>query len=237
MSISMEDSRVVEEDDEFLYEEDESCVNSGLQHSTTPAPPLPTPGPPLPSRTLRPSGLGVSEVVEPKKIVQEKATLEFQPQETSTPHTTPRKSFSRTIDSSSVGPPPLMMSMDTDADTSAEAGEDTIDEDPLYDSMVNENELESPIAKKTDPINSSAKVKCSCDFYSNSYEMSNFSYSGAECACRPLWLALEEGEFVQGKQSVLGARLCRHHLPLHRAKGHAGEGGDLPGRWSQTDAA
>ena len=158
MSISMEDSRVVEEDDEFLYEEDESCVNSGLQHSTTPAPPLPTPGPPLPSRTLRPSGLGVSEVVEPKKIVQEKATLEFQPQETSTPHTTPRKSFSRTIDSSSVGPPPLMMSMDTDADTSAEAGEDTIDEDPLYDSMVNGDEPESPVTPKTDPISSAAKV-------------------------------------------------------------------------------
>ena len=159
MSISMEDSRVVEEDDEFQYEEDECYENSGMgQPTTTPAPSLPTAGPPLPSRAPRPSGLGVSEVVEAQKGDQVHPTLEFQPQETSTPHTTPRKSFSKTIDRS-VGPPPLMMSMDTDPDTSAEAGDDTIDEDPLYDSMVNESEPESPISVKTDPINSAAKVK------------------------------------------------------------------------------
>ena len=161
MSISMEDSRVVEEDDEFLYEEDECYENSGMhQTTTTTSPPLPTVGPPLPSRAPRPSGLGVSEVVDSQKKVEQvqAPTLEFQPQETSTPHTTPRKSFSKTIERS-VGPPPLMMSMDTDPDTSGEAGNDTIDEDPLYDSMVNENEPESPIAQKTDPINSAAKVE------------------------------------------------------------------------------
>ena len=158
MSISMEDSRVVEEDDEFQYEEDECYENSGMQKTTTAAPPLPTAGPPLPSRAPRPSGLGVGEVVDSQKVDQVPPTLEFQPQETSTPHTTPRKSFSKTIDRS-VGPPPLMMSMDTDPDTSGEIGGDTIDEDPLYDSMVNENEIESPMAMKTDPINSAAKVK------------------------------------------------------------------------------
>lgn len=52
-----------------------------------------------------------------------------------------------------------MMSMDTDPDTSAEVGDDTIDEDPLYDSMVNESEPESPISIKTDPISNAAKVK------------------------------------------------------------------------------
>ena len=52
-----------------------------------------------------------------------------------------------------------MMSMDTDPDTSGEAGDDTIDEDPLYDSMVNESEPESPIPIKTDPISNAAKVK------------------------------------------------------------------------------
>ena len=175
MSISMEDSRVVEEDDEFQYEEDECYENSGMgQPTTTPAPSLPTAGPPLPSRAPRPSGLGVGEVVDSQKIDQVQPTLEFQPQETSTPHTTPRKSFSKTIDRS-MGPPPLMMSMDTDPDTSGEAVDDTIDEDPLYDSMVNENEPESPIAKKTDPINSAAKVKCPCDVYFDSSEMSNSS--------------------------------------------------------------
>ena len=160
MSISMEDSRVVEEDDEFQYEEEDECYeNSGMhQTTTTAAPPLSTAGPPLPSRAPRPSGLGVSEVVDGQKVDQVQPTLEFQPQETSTPHTTPRKSFSKTIDRS-VGPPPLMMSMDTDPDTSAEAGDDTIDEDPLYDSMVNESEPKSPISVKTDPINSAAKVK------------------------------------------------------------------------------
>merc|ERR1712013_497730 len=65
--------------------------------------------------------------------------------------------FSRTIERS-VGPPPLMMSMDTDPDTSGETNEETIDEDPLYDSMVNEDEPESPTVTKSDPMSSAAKV-------------------------------------------------------------------------------
>ena len=158
MSISMEDSRVVEEDEEFAYEEDECYENSGTNQNTPAAPSTSSTGPPLPSRTPRPSGLEMSEVVEPQQVGGAQPTLDFQPQETSTPHTTPRKSFSRTIERP-MGPPPLMMSMDTDPDTSAEVGDDTIDEDPLYDSMVNESEPESPISIKTDPISNAAKVK------------------------------------------------------------------------------
>ena len=95
--------------------------------------------------------------MEPEQVGGTQPTLDFQPQETSTPHTTPRKSFSRTIERP-MGPPPLMMSMDTDPDTSGETNEDTIDEDPLYDSMVNEDEPESPTVTKSDPMSNAAKV-------------------------------------------------------------------------------
>ena len=168
MSISMEDSRVVEEDEEFAYEEDECYENSGTNQNTSAAPSTSSTGPPLPSRTPRPSGLEMSEVVEAQQVGGAQPTLEFQPQETSTPHTTPRKSFSRTIERS-VGFPPLMMSMDTDPDTSGETNEDTIDEDPLYDSMVNEDEPESPTVTKSDPMSSAAKVNLQVIYWKQVY--------------------------------------------------------------------
>ena len=59
---------------------------------------------------------------------------------------------------------------------------------------------------------------------------------GAERARRSLWLALAQGEHVQGELQVLGARLRGLHLPLLRAEGHAGEGGGFPWRGQTSEA-